>query len=62
MVNLLTALLLLSFTQLGTYSSKEQPMGEDRKAAPLKSKGVLDFKMNTIDGNPTPFPPTKARF
>ena len=61
MVNLLTALLLLSFTQLGTYSFKGLPMGEDRKAAPAKSKGVLDFKMNTIDGKPQPLSTYKGK-
>ncbi len=61
MVNLLTAILLLSFTQLGTYSFKGQPMGEDRKAAPAKSNGVLDFKMNTIDGKPHPLSTYKGK-
>jgi len=52
MVNLLTVIFLLSFTQLGTYNFMGLPMGEDRKAAPVKSNGVLDFTMNTIDGKP----------
>lgn len=52
MVNLLTVIFLLSFTQLGSYNFMGLPMGEDRKAAPVKSNGVLDFTMNTIDGKP----------
>jgi len=52
MVKLLTVLVLFSFTHLSTYGSKGHSIGNDRKPVPAKSKSVLDYTMNTIDGKP----------